>query len=89
MCIGGSLGLMNIIMENFPYRFVEVGTLENGRPDCRIQKADAWTKRYRDMYLCDNELQMMTAIEDKDYCLWLDSDNPPCYTRDRVVNPNK
>ena len=27
-----------VLMERFPYRYVEVGTLENGSPDCRIQK---------------------------------------------------
>ena len=26
----------------------------NGMPDCRIQKADSYTGRYRDMYLFDN-----------------------------------
>ena len=43
---------MDVIMERYPYRYVEVGELENGRPDFRIQKEDYYTKRYRDMYLC-------------------------------------
>ena len=35
-CGGGS---MNVIMERFPYRYVESGVIElNGRPDYRIQK---------------------------------------------------
>ena len=29
---------MNVIMERYPYRYVEVGTLDNGKPDFRIQK---------------------------------------------------
>ena len=31
-------------MERYPYRYVEVGTLENGKPDFRIQKEDRYTK---------------------------------------------
>ena len=43
-----------ILLERFPYRYIQVGTLEiNGMPDCRIQKVDSYTGRYRDMYLCD------------------------------------
>ena len=48
-------------MERFPYRYVESGTLKNGRPDFRIQKMDNWTKRYKDMYLCDNGMQLTTS----------------------------
>ena len=51
-----------VIMERYPYRFVTCGNLENGKPDCRIQKYDDWTKRYKDMYLCDNQMQMDIAI---------------------------
>ena len=69
-----------ILMERFPYRYVQVGTLEiNGKPDCRIQKVDSYTGRYRDMYLCDNEMQLLTAMEDHDYTCWLDPDNVPAY----------
>ena len=72
-----------VLMERFPYRYVQVGTLEiNGKPDCRIQKADPYTGRYRDMYLCDNEMQLMTAMEDFEYTKWLDSDRVPCYVKD-------
>ena len=43
-----------VLLERFPYRYVQVGTLEiNGKPDCRIQKVDSYTGRYRDMYLLD------------------------------------
>ena len=55
---------MNVLLERFPYRYVESGTLENGKPDFRIQKQDAYTKRYIDMYLCDNGMQLSQAMED-------------------------
>jgi len=72
-----------VLMERFPYRYVQVGNLEiNGKPDCRIQKADSYTGRYRDMYLCDNEMQLMTAMEDFEYTKWLDPDRVPCYVKD-------
>ena len=74
----------NVILERFPYRFVTTGTLENGRPDCRAQTYSLRTKRYSDTYLFDNETQMMTAIEDHDYLLWLHNEN--CYRRDVCVN---
>ena len=34
------------------------------------------------MYLCDNEMQLMTAMEDYDYTCWLDPDRVPCYIKD-------
>ena len=41
---------MKVLLERFPYRYVECGTLEiNGMPDYRIQKANTWSKRYSDM----------------------------------------
>ena len=75
---------MNVLLERFPYRYVECGTLENGFPDYRIQKADSWTKRYKDMYLLDNQMQLLTAMEDYDYTLWLDPERVPCYRKDSV-----
>jgi len=72
---------MNVIMERFPYRYVESGTLENGRPDFRIQKMDNWTKRYKDMYLCDNGMQLTQAIEDFEYTKWLDPAGIPAYRK--------
>ena len=75
----------NVLLEQFPYRYVQVGVLEiSGKPDCRIQKVDSYTGRYRDMYLCDNEMQLMTAMEDFEYTKWLDPDGVPCYVRDSV-----
>jgi hypothetical protein len=75
-------------MERFPYRYIQCGILEiNGKPDCRIQKVDSYTGRYRDMYLCDNEMQLMTAMEDHDYTCWLDPDGVPAYRKDDVESP--
>ena len=74
-----------VLLERFPYRYIQVGKLEiNGLPDCRIQKVDSYTGRYRDMYLCDNEMQLMTAMEDHDYTCWLDPDGVPAYVKDRL-----
>ena len=70
-----------ILLEKYPYRFTEAGTLPNGRPDCRIQKYNINTKRYTDMYLCDNQMQMMTAMSDINYCRWLDPEGVPCYNK--------
>jgi hypothetical protein len=39
------------------------------------------------MYLCDNEMQLMTAMEDHDYTCWLDPDNVPAYVKDDVESP--
>ena len=75
---------MKVLLERFPYRYVETGTLENGMPDFRIQKANEYTKRYSDMYLLDNQMQLLTAIDDFDYTLWLDPDRVPCYIKDSV-----
>ena len=72
---------MNVIMERFPYSYVESGTLENGRPDFRIQKMDSWTRRYKDMYLCDNGMQLTQAIEDFEYTKWLDPAGVPAYRK--------
>jgi hypothetical protein len=63
-----------ILLERHQYRYVSVGTLENGFPDYRIQKFNEWSKRYSDMYLCDNQMQILTAIEDFEYTKWLDPD---------------
>ena len=72
---------MTVLLESFPYRYVESGTLENGKPDFRIQKMDSYTKIYRDMYLCDNGMQLTTAMEDFEYTKWLDPDGVPAYSK--------
>ena len=47
------------------------------------------TKRYREIYKFDNQMQMMLAIEDFNYSKWLDADGGPCYVTDRVEAPYK
>ena len=79
-----------VIFERYPYRFTENGTLENGQPDYRIQKFNMITKRYSDMYLLDNSIQLSTCLDDIDYVRWLDPEGIPCYRRQRgnsVVTP--
>ena len=75
--------LMNVILERFPYRYVECGTLENGFPDYRIQKFNEYTQRYKDMYLCDNGTQIDYAMEDFEYTKWLDPADIPCYVKEK------
>ena len=76
---------MKILLERFPYRYVECGTLEiNGKPDYRVQKANSWSRRYTDMYLFDNQMQLLTAMDDFEYTKWLDPEGVPCYVRDSV-----
>jgi len=70
-----------ILMERFPYRFME--TKKRGW----IEKYNIHTKRYAHMYEVDSERQMATLLEDSSYVLWLDPKNPPCYTRNAVSNP--
>ncbi len=54
-----------VILERYPYRYVQCGTLEiNGMPDYRIQKYNDWTKRYSDMYLLDNSIQLDYDTDD-------------------------
>ena len=78
---------MQVIHDRFPYRFTENGVLENGKPDYRIQKFNMDTKRYADMYLLDNSMQLGIALEDIEYCKWLDPEGVPCYTKNRVTSP--
>ena len=81
---------MKVLIEKFPYRYIETETLlENGKPDCRMEKFMLDTKRYREIYKFDNQMQMMLAIEDFEYSKWLDPAGVPCYVRDKVTNPNK
>jgi len=76
---------MKVLHTQGPFRFVEKGTIElNGMPDYRIQKVDSYTGKYKDMYLCDNQMQILTAMEDFDYTLWLDPARVPCYRKDKV-----
>ena len=71
---------MNVILERFPYRYVQSDIIElNGKPDYRIQKFNEYTRRYNDMYLLDNSIQLDYAMEDFEYTKWLDPDDVPCY----------
>jgi len=63
-----------VILERYPYRFVESGKLDSGYPDFRIQKFNEWTRRYNDMYLLDSQAQLDCCIEDHEYTKWLDPD---------------
>ena len=76
---------MKILLERFPYRYVEVARWRpTGMPDYRIQKAHEYTKRYSDMYLLDNQMQLLTAMDDFEYTKWLDPEGVPCYIKDSV-----
>ena len=72
-----------VLLEREGYRFIENGILEiNGKPDYRLQKQNYYTKRWFDIYLFDNSMQCLLAMEDIDYARWLDPDRVPCYVRD-------
>ena len=72
-----------ILLEREGYRFVIKGTIElNGMPDYRLQKKDYYTKRWNDIYLFDNQMQCLTAMEDIEYAKWLDPDLVPAYVKD-------
>ena len=72
---------MNIIKEQYPYRYCESNSKDQGW----IEKYNEVTSKYFKMYECDSPLQLLTAIDDFDYTLWLD---PHSDTRDRVRRPN-
>ena len=69
-----------ILLERYPYRFVE--TEERGW----IEKFSHYSKRYKLMYEVGCEQQMMACLDDLDYVKWLDPECPPCYTKSRIVN---
>lgn len=72
-----------VILEKEEYRFVEKGIIElNGKPDYRLQKKHYYTKKWSDIYLFDNQIQFMIAMEDSQYALWLDSDKVYSYVKD-------
>ena len=74
---------MKTILERFPYRYVESGVIEhNGKPDYRIQKFNEYSRRYNDMYLLDNSIQLDYALEDFEYTKWLDPDGVQCYVKE-------
>ena len=77
---------MKVIHERGPFRYTDHGLLENGCGDFRLQEKDFYTKKYHDIYLFDNSMQMFLAIEDFEYTKWLAGH--PCYIKDVVTKPN-
>ena len=76
---------MKVLLERFPYRYTQQDSLlENGRPDYRIQKFCESRKMWVDMYPLDNEMQLLTAMEDHEYTKWLDPAGVPAYKKDVV-----
>ena len=72
-----------LLLEREGYRFIEAGILEiNGKPDYRLQKQNTYTKRWTDIYLFDSSIQCSLAIEDYQYCRWLDPDKVSCYVKE-------
>ena len=65
---------LEVILDRYPYRFVQFGKLESGYPDFRIQKMNFNTWRWNDMYLLDSQAQLDCCIEDPEYVKWLDPD---------------
>ena len=66
------MNVMEVIFTQGNYRYVQKGELEiNGRPDYRMQEQCWYTKKWSDIYLFDNQMQMITAIDDYQYTLWL------------------
>ena len=81
--------MLKVLLERFPYRYVECGTLEiNGMPDYRIQKYDEYKKKYIDMYELDNSQQLALVMEDFEYTKWLDPAGIPSYVKDSVSKPH-
>jgi hypothetical protein len=78
--------LPKVLLEKEDYRFVEVGIIElNGKPDYRLQKKNEYTKRWNDIYLFDNQMQCLTAMEDHQYARWIDPDRVPCYVDENDI----
>ena len=74
--------MTKVLLEREGYRFVQKGIIElNSMPDYRMQKQDYYTKRWNDIYLFDNSIQLSTAMEDIEYAKWLDPDCVPCYVK--------
>ena len=71
--------MLKVIHEQFPYRFVEKGVLENGMPDYYIQKWNYDNKVYNDMYPLDNSYQLSVCLDDPEYVKWLDPHCQKCY----------
>ena len=56
---------MKVLHTQGPFRFVEKGTIElNGMPDYRLQEQDYYNRKWYDVYLFDNQMQCLLAMED-------------------------
>jgi hypothetical protein len=79
---------MKVLKQAYPYRYCESDQEDSGW----IDKFNMTTRKYQRMYDCDSPLQLMTAMEDYNYTLWLDPEDIPCYRENRgdvVVSPYK
>jgi len=77
--------MSKVLLEREGYRFVDAGIIElNGMVDYRLQKKDYYSRRWNDIYLFDNQMQCMTAMEDIEYAKWLDPAGVPCYVKDVI-----
>ena len=75
---------MKVLHTQGPFRFVEKGTIElNGMPDYRLQEQDYYNRKWYDVYLFDNQMQCLLAMEDQEYPQWLTG--KPCYVKDVVT----
>ena len=77
--------MMDVILQSNGFRYVQDGTLENGKGDYRLQVMSEYSKRWSDAYYFDNQTQMDMAIEDPEYAKWLT--NQPCYIKDHAISP--
>ena len=60
--------MTEVLLEREGYRFVDVGVIElNGMRDFRMQKQCYYTNRWRDIYLFDNQMQCLLAMEAVSY----------------------
>ena len=77
---------MKVLAQAYPYRYCESDEGDSGW----IDKFSMKTREYVRMYDCDCPLQLMTAIEDYQYTLWLDPSGVACYRSNRgdVVKSN-
>ena len=78
---------MKVLKEQYPYRWCESDDADAGW----IDKFNMTTRRYFRMYDCDSPLQLVTAMDDFQYTLWLDPQGVPCYRSSRgdVVKGHK
>lgn len=87
----GLMAKVKVLKEQYPYRMVEKGILDNGHPDYYIQKWNEFKKTYLDMYPLDNSYQLAVCLDDEEYVKWLDCDTVSCYKelRGDVVKGHK